>query len=417
MNDTVYKIDKCRLCGENVHTVVQLEKTPVGDRFVKNRETALKSELHNVNLALCDHCKQIQLSEVVEPACVYDEEYLYVTSVSCGLSEHFRASAREIVERFGLKNSDLVVEIGSNEGIMLEAFKALGLNVLGIDPAKIASDRANARGVETICDFFGLELVHEIKSKKGTASIVIANNVIANIPDLHSVMAGIRELLGERGVFIFETSYAPRVIGAHLIDTIYHEHISYFSIAALKRFFSALDMEFFDAQILTTKGGSLRGYVGQKGIYKTTQRFNELEKNEELSKFSSAENLARFSKNLKLIREKLIALCKENKSRGEKVVIYGASVGCVAMIYEFGISEYIDFIIDDNPAKVGKFMPHTGIEVKDSCILQSGEIPSVISFAWRFMEEIGRRHQKFLETGGEFLVLDLPNVAIKKLVL
>lgn len=415
MSDKVYKVEKCRLCGEKVSIVVPLEKTPIGDRFVSSRDRALAFPLHKVELALCEACHQIQLSEVIEPADVYDEEYLYVTSVSCGLDEHFRASAKEISDRFDLPDGALVVEIGSNEGIMLEAFKGRGLRVLGIDPAKIACDRANTRGIETICDFFSLELAAKIKRTKGEASVVVANNVIANIPDLKDVAQGIKELLSDRGIFVFETSYALSVLTKQLLDTLYHEHISYFSIAPLKRFFDSLGMELIDAKVLETKGGSLRGYVAKKGVYQPSEGLAMLEKEEEASGFADAENLARFKGNLRLIREKLIALCQEKKRRDEKVVIYGASVGCVAMIYEFGIGEYIDFIVDDNPAKIGKFMPHLGIEVKDSKVLEEGENRSVISLAWRFMEAISKRHSRFLDQGGEFLVLDLPSCEIKSL--
>lgn len=416
VKDKVEKIEKCRLCGDGVKVVSKLALTPVGDRFLKNIQNAKEFEFHNVELALCRSCGQIQLSEVVEPAQVYDDEYLYTTAVSYGLPEHFRQSAKEICERFLLDETSLVVEIGSNEGIMLEAFKERSVRVLGIDPAKIAVDKANERGIETIHDFFTEDLAKKIKQEKGSAKVIIANNVIANIPDLKSVVISIKELLADDGVFVFETSYAVDVVGKQLIDTIYHEHISYLSAKPLESFFDSCGLNFFDAEYIKTKGGSLRGFVVKKeSLTQKNDNLIKLIENELASGIFEFSGYMDFDKNLEKLKQEIISICEQLKRDDKKVVVYGASVGCVMMIYQFGLEKYIDFIVDDNPSKIDRYCPGVGSVVYDSMILENGGIGTVISLAWRFMEPITKRHEKFLENGGEFLVVNLPDAKMDRI--
>jgi SAM-dependent methyltransferase len=405
----------CRLCNNPVRVVSILVKTPVGDRFFREVDKATQMELHNVELALCVSCGQIQLSEVIEPAQVYGDEYLYTTAVSHGLPEHFRGSAEEICKRFSLDEASLVVEIGSNEGVMLEAFKEKGVQPLGIDPAKIAVDAANSRGVETIHDFFTQDLAVRIKKEKGLAKIIIANNVIANIPDLRDVVMGIKELLADDGVFVFETSYAVDVVQKQLIDTIYHEHISYFSAKPLEIFFDSCGLSLFDVQRIDTKGGSIRGFVCKKtSSMQKTDSLMEIIKEELRSGIFEPTAYAEFDANLQALKQSVCELCEELKCNGEQVVVYGASVGCVMMIYHLGLDKYLDFIIDDNLAKIDRYCPHLGTAVYDSSVLETGNIKKIISLAWRFMEPICKKHERFLQNGGEFLVVDLPSHSIKK---
>lgn len=305
--DKVDLILECRLCKSNdLQNIITLEKNPIGDRFFSDINIAKSMELHNVELMLCKECGQIQLSEVVSPSDIYTEEYLYTSSTSVGLIEHFKKGARELIDRFNLKEGSLIIEIGSNEGAMLEAFKELGMKVLGIDPAMIAASKAKKRGVDTICGFFSLNLAKEIEANYGKANMVIANNVIANIPLLQEIVHGISNLLEDSGVFVFETSYAQSVLKRHLIDTIYHEHISYFSAKPLGRFFATCGLELFDAEEIWTKGGSLRGYVSKPLCFKKTQRLNDIIENEE--SFIFASHIVANSTNLEVLFDEISKL-------------------------------------------------------------------------------------------------------------
>ncbi|MCI5968204.1 class I SAM-dependent methyltransferase [Helicobacter sp.] len=524
--DKIIKIQKCRLCeGGDLVKVIELTKNPVGDRFWRDREKALKSELHNVEIMLCKECGQMQLSEVVEPAEIYTEEYLYTTGTSVGLIEHFRQSAKELIERFRIPQNALVLEIGSNEGAMLEAFREAGMRVLGVDPARIAVKKAQEKGIETIEGFFSLTLAQKIARERGKVKIVVANNVIANIPALVDIMQGIKEVLEDDGVFVFETSYAASVIQKHLIDTTYHEHISYFSVKPLGRFFTRCGLELFDAEEIWTKGGSLRGYVAKPLCFYKTKRlenlikfedslifashivanttdfeslFGEISKaleenesfvfesfyakavlernlldmvytehlnylsllplcvflekrglslyhakeiaskggsiqvwvsknpNREKSKdlqellekekeFFKQDVFARFSTNLLGFRERVREFALGVKKRQGKLVVYGASVGGIMMVYHLGLSDIIDCFVDDNPAKIGAYAPALGVLVYDSKVLEGefNEVKEVISVAWRFMDSITKKHMQFLENGGKFYALELPTLEIK----
>lgn len=532
MKDKIYKVNQCRLCGSNdLKKVITLSKNPVGDRFWRDRKKALECELHDVEVMMCSACGQMQLSEVVEPKEIYEQDYLYTTGTSVGLIEHFRESAKALIDRFGIAKDSLVVEIGSNEGAMLEAFKDEGMRVLGIDPAGIAVEIAKKRGVETICGFFSRNLAKEIRLQKGKANIVIANNVIANnvianIPLLTDVVKGIGELLDDGGVFVFETSYAQSVLKRHLIDTIYHEHISYLSAKPLGKFFDNCGLELFDAEEIWTKGGSLRGYVSKPLCFTKTQRLGEIVKKEEsfifashivanstslevlfdeikkmlgdneefifesfyvkavleknlldmvflehinylylsplceflgkrdlniydaklidskggsiqikitrdMAKPKSEELLSlmkkeeeffrkddifvNFTKGLEDFRNKVRTFALEIKQRQGSVVVYGASVGGVMMVYHLGLSDVIDCFLDDNVAKIGKYASNLGVIVRDSRILEEDlEIKEVISVAWRFMDSITQKHQDFLNRGGVFYSLELPQLEIKE---
>ncbi|STO99391.1 SAM-dependent methyltransferase [Helicobacter canadensis] len=525
--DRVFKIQSCRLCGCNdLKKVLELSKNPIGDRFFKNKELALSCELHDVVVMMCNVCGQMQLSEVVEPKEIYEQDYLYTSGTSVGLVEHFRQGAKDLIKRFKIPKDSLVIEIGSNEGAMLEVFKNEGMRVLGIDPASIAVEIAKKRGVETICGFFTQNLAREIKLQKGKANIVIANNVIANIPLLADVVKGIELLLDDNGVFVFETSYAQSVLKKHLIDTIYHEHISYFSAKPLAKFFNHCGLELFDAEEIWTKGGSLRGYVSKPLRFIKTQRLMEIIQNEDAFVFAShivanSVNLERlfneiketlkeggefifesfyakavleknlvdmiflehinylyllplceflekknlnlydakiieskggsiqikitqdmsksktkellslieaekdffkqsdifinFTKGLEDFREKVRKLALEIKERQGSVGVYGASVGGVMMVYHLGLSDVIDYFLDDNIVKIGKYAPNLGVLVNDSKILEEDpNIKEIINVAWRFIDSIAQKHKEFLKRGGIFYNLELPQLEIKE---
>lgn len=277
MKDTVYEISSCRLCdSKNLKKVISLVKNPVGDRYCSTEEAARAYGVHDVDVMFCLECGGMQLSNVIEPVEIYVEEYLYHTAVSVGLPEHFIQSAKNITKEFNIPKDSLVVEMGSNDGVMLKAFKSLGMRVLGVDPSKTMALRANESGVETICDFFTPKLAQEIVEKRGKAKLITANNVIANIPNLKDIAKAVKILLDDNGIFVFETGYAMSVVKKHLIDTIYHEHISYLAARPLSKLFREYDLELFSAEEIWTKGGSLRGYVANPVQYDKTLCLKDL---------------------------------------------------------------------------------------------------------------------------------------------
>ncbi len=415
MKDKVIYIQNCRLCNsKDISVVSKLEPTPIGDKFLRNKESALSLEMHNNEIVLCKECGQIQLSEIIEPAQVYDEDYLYTTDVSIGLPEHFMKSCEEITRRFELKRDNLVVEFGSNKGIMLKAFQEKGMRVLGIEPATEVAKQAIEIGVETKIEFFTRPLAQSIAKEFGRANIIIANNVIANIPNLEEIALSLVDLLDEKGIFIFETSYAIDVFESHLIDTIYHEHISYLAVKPLVAFFDKFGLKLFDAEQIGTKGGSLRGFVSLKT--------NDIETSDNVFNLINLENNSgiydlilykTFDLNLQDFKTNILNKIKTIKSFEEDIVCYGASVGCTTMLYHFDMVKDVDYLIDDNPVKFGKYLPGSTIEVFDSNIIyEKQKLKTLFVLAWRYIDSICDKHTKFIEQGGKFLVLDLSKLTL-----
>jgi len=415
LKDKVIEVDNCRLChSKNLSLVLSLPPTPIGDKFLKQRKIAISLETHNLDLVLCKNCGQIQLTEIIEPKQVYDEDYLYTTDVSVGLPEHFKKSCKNIINRFDLKKNDLVLEFGSNNGIMLNAFKENGMKVLGVDPVVEVAMQAIKRGVETKISFFTNSLAQEIINEYGKAKVIIANNVIANIPDLNEIGIAISNLLDHNGIFIFETSYALDVFQKHLIDTIYHEHISYLSVKPLNKFFSKFGLKLFDIERISTKGGSLRGFVTKnESSFSISANVRKMIEIEELSGIFDLKIYKNIEKSLENYKNNIIDLIFNVKDRGEDVACYGASVGCITMMYYFDMNKYVDYLLDDNPVKYNKFSPGYGIPVFNSEVIYEKEnLKKILVLAWRYIQPILKKHQKFLDRGGKFLVLDLSKLEI-----
>lgn len=409
----VTPVTACRLCGEQaLEPAIELASTPIGDKFVTAAQTGEIQPDFTVRLMLCQRCGQVQLSEIIDPGILYGD-YCYTTSVSVGLPGHFASAATAILRDSGASTGDLAVELGSNQGVMLRAFREQGLRVLGVDPATEIAQRATESGVETLPGFFTQALAQKIAAERGKAAIILANNVIANIPDLDDVARGIRELLSDRGVFVFETSYLLDVVRKHLIDTIYHEHISYLAIRPLQAFFRRHGLALVDAERIPTKGGSLRGMVRHAGAgFKETTRLKTLLAAETDAGIFEPTAYHELDADIARLGRKLVQTAAELRARNESVVCYGATAGPLTMLYSLGLKGLVNAFVDDNPDKIGKFSPGLHIPVHDSDWLYQCGAKTVIVLAWRYIDAITARHSRFLEQGGRFLVVDLPGLEL-----
>jgi SAM-dependent methyltransferase len=252
---------RCRLCdGSRLDCVLPLCASPIADAYVPAARLSEPQPAYPLDLYLCRDCGHVQNIDVVDPALLF-RDYDYVTSSSPGLVQHYRQFAVQVGEQTGLRLGDLVVEIGSNDGSLLEFFRSAGARVLGVDPAVRIATGAAARGIPTIPEFFGSEVAAGIRRSEGPARVVVANNVFAHADDLADIVAGVRDLLADDGVFVFEVSYLPDIVDRFMFDTVYHEHVSYHSIAPLRRFLERLGMQLYDVERIGSKGGSIRAYA------------------------------------------------------------------------------------------------------------------------------------------------------------
>ena len=248
----------CRLCeGNNLDSVLDLTPTPLANEFVTSDLIKIDQPTFPLGLSLCEDCSHVQLKHVVNRNAMFTD-YVYVSGTSKVFVEHFKNYAKQVLDTFKPEKHSLVIDIGSNDGTLLKFFQDAEYKVLGVDPAKNIAKLANDSGIETLIDFFDSKLAEEIMIDRGRAEVILANNVFAHIDNLSDVTLGIRDLLTEDGIFIFEVSYLKDVVEKNLFDTIYHEHLSYHSLKPLTKFFHRHGMKIIDAREVSSHGGSLR---------------------------------------------------------------------------------------------------------------------------------------------------------------
>lgn len=405
MNSPHYRRSNCRLCkSTDLEMVLPLAPTPVGDAYVTQDRLREEQAVYPLELFLCKDCGLAQLSDVVNPAILYGH-FIYETSISLGLVEHFRQYADEVVQRIQPPSGSLVIDIGSNDGTVLGFFRERGMRVLGVEPAAAIAQKACDRGVETLAGFFSSDLARKLRNDYGPAKIVTSNNTFANIDDLDDIMEGIRALLAPDGVFVMETGYATDLVANRLFDTIYHEHLSYFAVRPLKIFFERHDLELVDAQHIGTKGGSFRVTAQLSGgPCPVLPSVESMIQREEAAGIGRPEAYTTLATDMSQVRDRIIEQVKELKTKGKTVAGYGASVGTTTFLYYLGLKDAFDFIADDNPAKFNMFSPGMHIPVLPSQALLEKRPDYVLILAWRYADAIIKNNQAFLERGGRFIV-------------
>jgi SAM-dependent methyltransferase len=376
-----------------------IDLTAVAQRYAGVAQVSVPMDLY-----LCHDCGHLQILDVIDPDIQYTN-FKYLTSISLGLPEHFRKLADELIASTGAGAGSLVVEIGSNDGTLLRAFKERGLKVLGIDPAREIARRATESGIETLATFFSSKLASEIVQKHGRATIVVANNTFANIDDLADIARGIAQLLAPDGAFVFETSYGADVVEKNLLDTVYHEHLSYFMVRSLVDFFRRYGLEIYDVQHIWTKGGSIRGFVrlasGKQPIAPSVAGMVAHERKLGLDDMAPYK---RFAAHIDGIRAEIGRIVAEYKAKGQKIAGYGASVGTVTLLQQFGLGPVLDFIADDNPLTEAIQGPDYKVPVLRPTALEERKPGLVIVLAWRYAEPIKAKNAGYIAEGGKFLV-------------
>jgi len=401
----------CRMCDSaRLEVVMRCEPTPCGDHYVPQGRLDEPQPRYPMDVALCLDCALVQLPDVVNPELLY-REYIYNTSISLGLSEHFDRYAARLAEWSGAAPGSLVVDIGSNDGTLLRSFKARGFTVLGVDPARDQARRANASGVTTENAFFTEALARDLRAARGPAAIVTANNVFANVDDLRDLAAGIRVLLAPDGVFTFETGYVADLVRHSVIDNIYHEHLSYYGAIPLQAFFARVGLELIDIEHVETKGGSLRGMVQLAGGPRPANRYaiDRLVRAEQAEGFDRPDAYRAFAGRMDAVRQDLRRRLAAVKRSGTTIAGYGASVGVTTLLYYYGLDEYLDYLVDDNPARHGLYTPGQHLPVLPSAVLADRRPDLVVLLAWRYADPIMRRHEAYRTAGGRFII-PLPSV-------
>ena len=412
MSETSYRRHGCRLCGgRDLDLVLKLAPTPLADAYVPAARLNEPQASHPLDLHLCRACGFSQLLDVVQPREIYTD-YIYETISSLGLVEHFERYAAEVVRRVRPNPGSLVIDVGSNDGTLLKSFQALGMKALGIDPAREIARRATATGVETLPEFLTAKLAEQIRSQRGPAAIVTANNVIANVDDLDEIVAAIRRLLAPDGAFVFESYYLGDLIRNLVFDFIYHEHISSFSVKPVELFFRRHGMELIDVQRVPTKGGSLRYTIQLAGgPRRVSPVIDELKAEEARQGLHRPETFKAFNARIESAKQAVLTLLRRLKTEGKSFAGYGASATSTTLIYHFELGNFIEYFVDDYVAKQNLFSPGLHIPVLAPEALYERKPDYVVIFAWRYHEPIVKKNQRFLSDGGHFIV-PMPEVRV-----
>ena len=407
-----YKRNNCRLCnGKNLEHVINLSSTPIGDDFIPYECLDKQQKVYPLDLFFCKDCSLIQILGIINKEKIY-RDYIYESKISLGLSKHFKQYAEHICNKLSIENNSLIIDIGSNDGSLLNGFKNLDMNVLGVEPAINIANNATRLGIETIAEFFTSELATAIKDKRATATIITANNVFANIDNLDDIIEGLKQLMRKDSCFILETGYGIDTVQNLVFDNIYHEHLSYFSVKPLRLYFEKHGMELIDVERIPTKGGSIRCFVQLKnGKRKRNPIVNELINLETELGFDSSVPLKVFKDRVEETKRNLIALITSLKNQGKSIAGYGASVGVTTLLYYFGLGNTLENLYDDNSIKHNLFSPGHHIPIHKSNAIYDKNPDYIIIFPWRYAGNIIKKHKKYLKNGGHFIKV-LPSVEI-----
>ncbi len=394
----------CRSCGQNkLETVLNLGITPLADRFLTPEQLKQPEPAYPLEVTYCHDCSLVQILKTVPPDELFCQDYPYFSSVSTSLLEHSRKNAFELIEARGLSQESLVVEIASNDGYLLKNYLEKGINVLGIDPAEGPAKVANEIGVHTLNTFFTTDKARELKEQGHSADVIHGNNVLAHVEDTNGFVEGIAILLKQTGVAVIEMPYVRDLIDHCEFDTIYHEHLCYFSLTALDHLFRRHSLYINDVKRLSIHGGSLRIYI--EPIENVGQRVSDLLASERNDGLDTIVYYRNFSKNVVAVKEKLHTLLSDLKKEGKTIAAYGAAAKGTTLINYIDIGkDLIDFVVDKNIHKQGRFMPGKFIPIFPPEKIMEEKPDYVLLLPWNFSKEILEQEKEYRQQGGKFII-------------
>lgn len=401
----------CLGCGGPLpEPFLDLGQTPLANAY-RRPEDPTPEATYRLAVSYCPQCHLVQLTDLVPPEEMFSE-YLYFSSFSDSFVAHAQGMADHLAERFKLNADSFVVEVASNDGYLLQHFVAKGIPVLGVEPAANIAQVANDKGIRTLQAFFNPDTAQAIRSTMGLADVLIGNNVLAHVPTTNAFAGAVAMLLQADGVAVFEVPHLQALLDHVEFDTIYHEHVFYFSLHALHQLFARAGLELFDVQHQAVHGGSLRVFVQHPGARPVSQAVHDLLQEEINQGLTEAATYERFADRVEQLRSQLLALLQQLKSQGKSVAAYGAPAKGNTLLNYCGIgTDLVAFTVDRSPHKQGLLTPGMHLPILAPEALQEKQPDYAVILPWNIKDEIMQKQTTYRERGGKFIV-PIPEPAV-----
>jgi hypothetical protein len=399
---------KCRFCGNKLkHTFCDLGQSPLSNFYLKQEELLKDEPFFALHVYVCDACFLVQLGESQSADKLFSHDYAYFSSYSDSWLAHAKKYVYEMINRFSIDSSQLIIEIASNDGYLLKFFKENQIPVLGIEPAANVAAAAQKLGIPTLVKFFGTQTAKELLKDGQQADLLLGNNVLAHVPDLNDFVNGMKIALKAQGLITMEFPHLLRLMEQNQFDTIYHEHFSYFSFLTVEKVFAKHGLALFDVEELSTHGGSLRIFARHDEDHSkpVSQRVDHLKKQEISYGLNQLSTYLTFQSKVTKIKEQLHHFLYEAKKQGKTVAAYGAPAKGNTLLNYCGIgTDLLAYTVDRNPHKQGRYLPGTHIPIKDPEHISRTKPDYLLILPWNLKEEIMQQMAGIKSWGGKFVV-------------
>ncbi len=403
---------QCRSCGNSRgELILDLGVQPLANNLLRQEDLSKPEPKFPLRLAVCNSCWLLQILDLVPPVQLFSD-YLYFSSFSELMLRHAKEAAERYIEEFGLSHGNLVVEIASNDGYLLQNFVSAGVPCLGIEPAANIAEVAREKGIETLVEFFGKDLAMKLASSGKQADVVLGNNVFAHAPNTNDFVAGLKALLKPQGRIVLEFPYAVDLIEHTEFDTIYHEHVFYFTVTALQPLFKRHELQIFRVERLPIHGGSLRLFACHAGSFPVETSVTNLMEAEERRGAASLGYYEGFAKRVLDIKRSLCDLLARLRQEGQRVAAYGASAKGSTLLNFCGVGkDQLDFVADRSTYKQGRLTPGTHIPILPADKLLEAQPAYTLLLTWNFADEIMAQQKAYRDRGGKFII-PIPKVKV-----